>query len=154
MKKVTVEEHWVRFERWAGRYRKACVDQVMDDDHGENEDPSAWLFGASVSELMTMAGGNGPPDFSEDIKRRLSEKIAFLRGYFVDVSFDGPDFIGKKSSFLTLQYPRRCNNALGFWFEQDIEGKPETGAYPGFQGFSCWRRPKTDPLLRVVPIQN
>ena len=48
--------------------------------------------------------------------------------------------------------PRRLDDQwkLGFW-DADV-------AFPFvfalFVGYLCWRRPKTEPLLRVVPTQN
>jgi len=69
------------------------------------------------------------------LEERIKSKIGFIRGYLVDISFDGPVFMSKHSQFLTLQYPSRCENALGIWLEQDLQGDAESGGYFGYQGW-------------------
>ena len=48
-----------------------------------------------------------------ELSTRISQKINFIRGYLMDISFDGPEFMAKHSDFLTLQYPSKCNNFYG-----------------------------------------
>ena len=70
-----------------------------------------------------------------ELLARLSNKVSFLRGYLVDISFDGPEFMATHSNFLTSQYPSKCNNSIGVWLEQNLEGEIEPGGYFGFREF-------------------
>ena len=70
-----------------------------------------------------------------ELETRVCNKLNFIRGYMIDISFDGEQFVDQKSTFLTLQYPDKCNNALGVWLEQDLGDRLETGGYYGFGEF-------------------
>jgi hypothetical protein len=47
-----------------------------------------------------------------DLSTRISNKIKFLRGYLVDISFDGPEFMAKHSDFLTQRIVGRRAETL------------------------------------------
>ena len=108
----------------------------MVDDLSEKElvDTSDYLF---LLEWSEYEGGLEPPHESGDLRvleERAKAKIAFLRGYLADISFDGAEFMALKSAFLSLQYQSRCDSAMGFWFEQWPENS-RPGVYHSFQGW-------------------
>lgn len=127
-----VQAQWDRFERWATRFRRSTSSIVDDLSEKELVDTPDYLFLLRRSE---QEGFVEPPHESGDLyalEERAKEKIAFLRGYLVDISFDGAEFMALKSQFLTLQYQSRCDSAMGFWFVQ-WPGNSRPGAYHSFQ---------------------
>lgn len=136
MKDYSVQNVWDSFDRWAHRYRKTChqtIEEIFDCGYSDFD---GGLFLCKQHELNLDLIF----DFNitkSDLYDRITEKINLLRGYFVDISFDGPEFMYLHSRFLNLQYPSKCNNSIGMWFEQDLEGEIDAGAYFGFQGFDA-----------------
>ena len=129
----SIQQVWDRIERWLRRYTKVARETAREMCDG-GYDEAGNLFASKAFEI----GGDALVDFSlteEDLLERIKSKISFVRGYLVDISFDGPVFMSKHSGFLTLQYPSRCERALGIWLEQDLEGEIEAGDYFGFQDF-------------------
>ena len=124
-----IGDQWARFERWATRFRKSAQKFVESKVYLSDED---MLFVATSSGMVNSESGLS----WSKIEERVSHKIAFLRGYLVDISFDGPDFMVAKSQFLTNQYPSQCERSFGIWLEQDL-GKENLipGDYFGFQEF-------------------
>lgn len=133
--KNSIQDVWDRFEAWQRRYRRRCYQVIDEMEEQGYADPMEGLFLRKPQELC----GDLISDFlldSDDLKNRIDKKIEFLRGYLVDISFDGPEYMDKCSRFLPCQYPSRCNNATGLWLEQDLEHEPmEPGLYHGFQDF-------------------
>ncbi|MFK5948004.1 MAG: hypothetical protein QM500_04430 [Methylococcales bacterium] len=130
----SIQDTWNKFERWVSRYKKSCnktfeeVDERGYSNNNENLFVCKWH---EIDQDITM-------DFNvteTEISTRVANKISFLRGYLVDISFDGPSFMEYHTNFLTLQYPSRCNNAIGVWLDQDLDGEVELGAYFGFSDF-------------------
>src|SRR5216683_7584696 len=92
-------EIWRSFERWAARFVKLSL--------AAGSGLHVWKF----SELL-----QGQPLTQEEIRRRACEKIGFLTSYFVEISYDGAEFMEKLgASALAHQNPSRCNNAFGIW---------------------------------------
>jgi hypothetical protein len=130
----SVQDTWDKFERWAYRYKKVChraIKEMLDRGYSDFDE---GLFLQKWDELnydiildLNLS--------ESDLSTRISKKLKFLRGYLVDISFDGPEFMAKHSNFLTRQYPSKCNNSIGVWLEQNVEGEIEAGGYFGFQGF-------------------
>jgi hypothetical protein len=136
MKDCSVQSFWDRFEQWVYRYRKTCHQAIEDIFDCGYSDFDGGLFLCKPHELnldiildLNLT--------ESDLYDRIAEKISLLRGYLVDISFDGPEFMYRHSRFLTSQYPSKCNNSIGIWFEQDLEGEVEVGEYFGFQGFDA-----------------
>ena len=132
----TIQQQWDRFERWASRFRKSTVrlfDELSERDVIDSQD---YLYLLNASELEGAEEAAHEKGSLAVLVERANEKINFLRGYMVDISFDGPEFMALNSRFLTLQYQSRCNSAFGFWFEQWVEN-PTPGGYHGFQGLDA-----------------
>ena len=127
-----IQSQWDRFERWVTRFRRTTSSIVDDLTKKELVDTPDYLFLLRWSEYRGLMV---PPHECGDLQmleERAKEKISFLRGYLVDISFDGAEFMALKSSFLTLQYQSRCDSVMGFWFEQWPENS-RPGAYHSFQ---------------------
>ncbi len=94
---------------------------------------SSGLFIASPGDIATgsLYGRNLPEKY---LVQRVKAKISFLRGYLVYISYDGAEFMDSQSSFLTLQYPSRCNNVWGIWLEQEVREGMEPGDHFGYDG--------------------
>lgn len=130
----SIQDTWDRFERWASRFKKVCEERIEEMFECGYSDIDGGLFVCKRHEF----GGDLLLDctvFRSELSERISEKINFIRGYLVDISFDGPDFMARHSKFLSLQYPSQCNNAIGVWLEQDLEVEDEPGGYFRFQGW-------------------
>lgn len=128
------QDTWDKFERWAYRYKKVChkvIEEIFDCGYSDFD---GGLFLQKWHELNQDIVLDLNVSESE-LSTRISNKINFLRGYLVDISFDGPEFMAQHSNFLTLQYPSKCNNSIGVWLEQNLEGEIEAGGYFGFQDF-------------------
>jgi hypothetical protein len=129
----SIQDTWDKFERWAYRYKRVCerwVEEMFDSGYSDDE----GLFLRTEMELHCYSFSD--LNISEsDCYTRIKSKIGFLRGYLVNISFDGPEFMASHSRFLTLQYPSKCDNAMGVWLEQDLEGEIEAGSYFGFNDF-------------------
>ena len=130
----SIQETWDKFNRWENRYRNVSHSFIDEMFHIGYSDFDGGLFISNSCEInYEMISGTNLVE--SDLYERIDNKINFLRGYLADISFDGPKFMMEKSKFLTLQYPSRCNNAMGVWLEQDLEGGIEAGAYSYFQEF-------------------
>jgi len=130
---LDIPTQWDRFDRWATRFQSRSRSIALDLLEKEDVDTPDYLFLLRPTEYQ---GHVMPPHETDDLGElevRAKEKISFLRGYFVDISFDGAEFMELKGSFLTQQYQSRCHAAMGFWFKQ-WEENPRAGAYHGFQG--------------------
>lgn len=130
----STQKSWDKFERWVSRYRKVSLRAIEELLDSEYPDFDGGLFLCKNFELNLDLIF----DFhvlKSELSSRVENKISFLRGYLVDISFDGPEFVERHSNFLTQQYPSKCNNAIGVWLEQDLEGNLEAGSYFGFQKF-------------------
>jgi len=129
-----IQAQWDRFDRWAKRYLRKTKELVDDLKARRLVDTPDYLC------LLQWAEYKGifvPPHEIDDLQvleKRAKEKIEFLRGYLVDISFDGAEFMHIKSKFLPLQYQSKCNSSMGFWFEQWLDNA-HPGAYHGYQGF-------------------
>jgi hypothetical protein len=124
---------WDRFERWAQRYKRSCAREISRMCRkGYADGPILFLlkhYEVQSDPVMDL-------DLGEDeLNKRIDSRIAFFRGYLVDISYDGPAFMSRQSRFLTLQYPRRCENAVGVWLEEDTKGEVEPWGYHGFRSF-------------------
>ena len=129
-----IQTQWDRFERWANRFRRATRTLVDELSARDTVDTPDYL---SLLQWSEYEGGLVPPHENDELEvlaERAKEKIKFLRGYLVDISFDGAEFMALKSNFLSSQYQSRCDSAMGFWFEQWPENS-RPGAYHGFQGW-------------------
>lgn len=121
---------WDRFERWQRRYRKLSYDIIATSiENGYFDDGSVFV------DIHAELGSDPAESYSEEtLRSRIDARIAFFRGYLVDISFDQAGFMSKKSRIFPLQYQSRCDQVLGIWLEQDPEGECRPGGYLGFQG--------------------
>jgi hypothetical protein len=130
---LTHDDFWARFERWARRYASASDEFVSDHEHeGDWLDPR-WLAFATQWELESPEAWEGIGDLEDEVRRRVQQKLAFLHAYLVDIAPDEPAFMSKKFGVLPWQYPSKCDQAWGFWFQQNPDGDLEPGSVPGFQ---------------------
>ena len=127
----SILDTWDTFNRWVCRYTKVCHTAINDICERGYSDSDA-LFLQEYYEINGDLWLDLEIAHSE-LYERISNKIAFLRGYLVDISFDGEEFMDRKSNFLSLQYPTRCNKAIGVWLHQELKKRMEAGAYFGFQ---------------------
>jgi hypothetical protein len=115
MARNTVVEGWTIFERWASRYvRLSKIEPfgfALSNSHEIekhvlelNDDP------AFDPEFYT--------DASADEARAL-EKVAFLRDYLADLSYDGGDFCTRVKMIIKHQNRRFCTLGYGVWFRVD-----------------------------------
>jgi hypothetical protein len=130
------QDVWKKFERWAKRYKNVCekaINNMVNNGYYKFEDGLYLSFSKwyELNQDLLLDWGVSESELSN----RISQKINFLRGYLIDISFDGHEFMTKKSDFFTLQYPSKCNHAIGIWLEQSMEGKVEAGSYFGFQEY-------------------
>jgi len=132
----SIQQTWDKFERWQKRYTKVC-DEAIDEIIEIDEYDSEGLFLLHCEELECGYLDVNTPS-KQELQKRIQNKINFLRGYLVDISFDGPQFMSDYSSFISMQYPSRCNNAYGVWLDQWSEIKDEdvreSGDSRHFQG--------------------
>jgi len=128
----SIQDTWNKFERWSHRYKKVCHKVIKEIIKYDSSDLDKGLFLQNSHEFHQDLGYYNS---ESELLTRISRKIDFLRGYLVDISFDGPEFMAQQSDFLTQQYPSRCDNSIGVWLEQSREGDIECGAYFGFQDF-------------------
>ena len=141
----SIQTTWNKFERWQARYTKTCYKAIDKMTTGEDDYDSLeyHLFLQNWYEYdLDLIIDMGLSE--SDLQRRVANKINFLRGYLVDISYDGAEFMAQHSNFLSLQYPSKCNNAYSIWLEQygDDDGNGiEAGASFHFQefeiGFFC-----------------
>ena len=124
----------VKYRQWRDDYYEVCKKAIDEMLENGNAGSDKGLFLCKWNELNhdLIADLSLPED---ELEIRVVNKLNFIRGYMIDISFDGEQFVDEKSTFLSLQYPNKCNDALGVWLEQDLGGKIETGAYFGFQKF-------------------
>lgn len=118
------QDAWERFERWAARYENKSfefIEKICSNEGNVFADND--LFIQKKEEVQRQL----PLSLLSEsaLQDRITDKIGFLRAYLVDISFDGPEFMNDKSNFLSLQYPGKCDNALGVWLEKDGESLPE-----------------------------
>lgn len=130
----SVQGVWDRFERWTKRYKIAChkaIEEMFKCGYSEFDNALYLRKWHELNQDIIL-----DLNISEsELSNRIYQKIDFLRGYLVDITFDGPEFMAKHSDFLTLQYPSQCNNAIGVWLEQRLDSEVEAGGYSGFQEF-------------------
>jgi hypothetical protein len=105
-----IVEGWQVFERWAKRFKtNAAVDERYAYCLSSTNDLSN-LLGDFPSDL-------NPNDFEypSDGRERIRNRIAFLRDYLVDISFDGGDFHASVKKLLACQAPRACPIGYTIW---------------------------------------
>jgi hypothetical protein len=150
---ATIADIWRKFERWAYRYRRVGSQTIKDISSRGYCEPHEQLFLNTPYELNVdwILDLN----LSElDLVSRLKEKISFLRGYLVDISYDGAAHMQRYSRFLSQQYPSRCNKSLGLFFEQAMTPDCEAGSYFGFQGFQANLFCGTFNEIDITSIRN
>ena len=106
---TAIDDMWRSFNRWQKRYSKSVVSS------------KAGLHNWKFSELLKE-----PTLTKTEINRRLHLKFDFFKGYLVDLSSDGPEYMqdhGRK--LLTYQYPKRCNSSYGVWLYVADYGKDD-----------------------------
>jgi len=123
-----------KYRQWRDGYKQVCdktINEMLDNGNAGSDN---GLFLCKWSELNKDLIADLM--LSEDeLETRVVNKLNFIRGYMIDISFDGEQFVGEKSAFLSLQYPDNCRDVFGVWLEQDLGDKNETGAYFGFQEY-------------------
>ena len=114
------QDTWNKFERWAYRYKTVChrvIEEMFDCEYPNYDE---GLFLRKSQELNQDIVLESDVSESKELSTRIYRKINFLRGYLVDISYDGPDFMAKYSYFVTLEFTSRCINSLGIWLEHYI----------------------------------
>jgi len=127
----STQDIWDNFEKWKDMYTYAMEDEIekyLEDGYSDSD----FLFIAMCDDLAYDML-EVYIDLEEVIRDRVQNKIKFLRGYLVDISEDGADFMNNKSKFLSAQLPYKCDNAYGIWLRQG-EDNEEAGGYFGYQG--------------------
>ena len=123
-----------KYRQWRDDYYEVCKKAIDEMLENRNAGSDNGLFLCKWSELgKDLIADLSLPE--TELETRVVNKLNFIRGYMIDISFDGEQFVDEKSAFLSLQYPNKCNDALSVWLEQDLGDKIETGAYFGFQKF-------------------
>ena len=123
-----------KYDQWRDSYKNVCdrtTDEMLENRNACSDN---GLFLCKWHEL----GKDLVKDLSlpeDELETRVVNRLNFIRGYMVDISFDGDQFVDEKSTFLSLQYPDKCDNVLGVWLEQDLGDRIETGSYFGFGEF-------------------
>ena len=124
-----------KYRQWRDSYKKVCDKTIDEMLENRNAGSDNGLFLCKWSELnQDLVADLSLPE--TELETRVVNKLNFIRGYMIDISFDGDQFVDEKSAFLSLQFPDQCNDALGVWLEQDLEDRIETGGYYGFQKFN------------------
>lgn len=124
---LTVQQQWDRYERWSRRLRLVSdsLMQQLEDEDDNAPDVDRLLYAAASHEWR----GKDDVDTSLIVQAapfRIASKIEFVKTYFRDVSFNGPEFMGHVANFLSCQYPSRCNRCYALWFEQCDETLDDT----------------------------
>lgn len=105
-----IVEGWQVFERWAKRFEaKAALDERYAYCLSSANDIS-YLFESTAFFLDLNA-----VEYPSDGRERIRDRIAFLRDYFVDISFDGGDFHANVKKLLACQAPRACPIGYSIW---------------------------------------
>jgi|GEM_PF-2882689 len=100
----TVQDVWDKFERWKKRYETVChkaIDEIVSCGYSDLDGGLCFSKWYELNQDLILDLGISESELSN----RITEKIQFLRGYLVDISYDGPEFMVKHSNFLTFQYP-------------------------------------------------
>jgi len=123
-----------KYDQWHDNYKQVCDKAIIEMLENGDAGSDNGLFLCKWNEInKDLIADLMLPE--EELEERIVNKLNFIRGYMIDISFDGEQFVDEKSTFLSLQYPDECNNALGVWLEQDLGDEIETGGYYGFQEF-------------------
>jgi len=107
----TISDLWEKFERWARRFRKAAA-------QGD----------------MALITGWRPALTARLAEKQARKKISFLRGYFVDLSFDGAGYMGDRMQILRWQFPSKQDSAFAIRLAQDTRHNLREGASFHFKG--------------------
>ncbi|MBE0507576.1 MAG: hypothetical protein IBX50_12825 [Marinospirillum sp.] len=130
----TAQDFWEKFECWKKQYQSVfhkLIEEIMSCGYSDFDGGFCFRKWHELNQDLVL-----DLNVSEsELSNRIIDKIQFIKGYLVDIYFDGPDFADKYYNFLEFQCPSKCDNAIGIWLEQDLEGEVEAGSYFGFQGF-------------------
>jgi len=112
---------WRRFEAWAKRFAESALKKPR-----------------SNAETIFLADYNWVESIYEYPAARFhdaaAQKIAFMRAYLVDMSFDSTDFNTDVKELLLPQGRIRAPKTLGFWFAQTDIAQFGAGTSHHFQG--------------------
>jgi hypothetical protein len=124
-----------KYDQWRDNYKQVCDKAIIEMLENGNAGSDNGLFLCKWNEInKDLIADLTLPE--EELEVRVVNKLNFIRGYMIDISFDGDQFVDEKSTFLSLQYPDKCDDSLGVWLEQDLDDRIETGGYYGFGEFN------------------
>jgi hypothetical protein len=117
----TIVGGWQYFERWARRFCERC-DQL----------PIVPILSTYLEVHMRFDyDADDETLYSEPFSRReratrVSDQLGFMRGYFVDISFDQGDFARRVRHTLSNHNNRDWKRGYGFFFHtNDLENAPD-----------------------------
>ena len=117
-----LEQLWDRFDNWSELYIAKCDSEI-------ERLAAAGDYWNSDVEFMAANPDDVRGELDIDVamhKAIIRRKVAFLRVYFRDLSFDGAAFLKRHMRLLPLQLPLRKRNGIGVWLIQDEERKELT----------------------------
>lgn len=112
---------WKRFEAWAKRFTESALKKPR-----------------SNAETIFLADFNWVETIDEHPAARFhdaaEQKLAFMRAYLVDMSFDSVEFDNDVKKLLLPQGRISAPKSLGFWFAQIDKNQFGAGSSHHFQG--------------------
>ncbi len=118
--KATTQEIWDKFDRWSQRYLTSgqrVIERMLRKGYST---ALAQIPFASADEFLRDLDIIEDLGYTEEmLQNRLHRRIDFLSKYLVDISFDGPEFMQKKSEFIWDQKHGENKTLFSIWLIQD-----------------------------------
>ena len=117
---VTVSDTWDEFERWSQRYLRfgqVAIKRILRRGYITTLGQIPFASSSEFLDDIDLIERSGYTE--EMLKEKLQSRIDFFSKYLVDISFDGPEFMQKKSEFIWSQTLRENKTQLSIWLVQD-----------------------------------
>jgi len=118
---VSVQNIWDKFDHWSDRYLKIGDVSIRRMLRRGYSTPINRISYASTDEFLRDM------DVIDDllycskrmILQRLEDRVSFFSRYLAHISFDGPEFMQKKSEFIWKQNTSDSESLYSIWLVQD-----------------------------------
>ena len=158
---TNIQDVWNKFERWERRYMKSgqtAIEALLRK--GSSTAAEEIPFATADEFLRDFDLIVGMSYYTEDmLQKRLTDRIGFFRKYLVDISFDGPEFMQKKSEFVWKQNFRGSQSMFCIWLAQDYADR-SSSIHPNISkseiGFTCKNIDEVDlaSMYSVLPFNR
>jgi len=125
---VSVQNIWDKFDHWSDRYLKIGDVSIRRMLRRGYSTPINRISYASTDEFLRDM------DVIDDllycskrmILQRLEDRVSFFSRYLAHISFDGPEFMQKKSEFIWKQNTSDFESLYSIWLVQDDTDREST----------------------------